>query len=225
MFFHIWHHQTLSAPSRFTFSLLAFRNQRLEVSCPCFSAQKPTGNPITISEIPALTETVGESAEKALSIKDLLVQHRKKESCNDCHARLDPWGVPFEHYNAIGKFQPKVPKNGLKVQAFNEKNHKNLKGYFDYLDSINTVEVDAKIRVPNGPEVSDMKGLKDYIIKHRIDDVANNMTRRLLAYGLGRHLDFKDRPKVDELLSKSKKNNYKLRDMLTDICTSELFKQ
>ena len=51
------------------------------------------------------------------------------------------------------------------------------------------------------------------------------MTRRLLTYGLGRHLDFRDRPKVDELLAKSKKNDYKLRDMIKEICVSELFTQ
>ena len=53
------------------------------------------------AEVPALTDSAGESAEQSLSIAELLAKHRTVESCNDCHFRLDPWGIPFEHYNAV----------------------------------------------------------------------------------------------------------------------------
>ena len=97
------------------------------------------------AEVPALTDTA-ESAEKALSIKELLEKHRHVRSCNDCHARLDPWGIPFEHYNAIGQYQPMVPKEGVKVRRM--KNHRyeeleTLTEYREYLKSINTVKMDA----------------------------------------------------------------------------------
>ena len=97
------------------------------------------------AEVPALTDTAGESAETALTIKDLLAQHRQVASCNDCHARLDPWGIPFEHYNAIGKFQPKVPKEGTRVRGVSRE-HKDLAGYRNYLESINTEAVEADAR-------------------------------------------------------------------------------
>ena len=62
------------------------------------------------AEVPALSDSAGDSAEEAVTIKDLLALHRNNESCRDCHVRLDPWGIPFERYNAIGKYQPFVPK-------------------------------------------------------------------------------------------------------------------
>ena len=46
------------------------------------------------ADVPALG--VRWRASSAATLKDLLREHRKKESCRDCHARLDPWGVPFE---------------------------------------------------------------------------------------------------------------------------------
>jgi hypothetical protein len=177
------------------------------------------------AEVPALTDTAGESAEKALSIKDLLALHRKEASCNDCHARLDPWGIPFEQYNAIGKYQPEVPRQGVVVPYFDAAKHTDLKGYFDYLKSINTEAMDAGARLPNGPEVNNMEDLKAYILKHRLHDVADNVTRRLLTYALGRHLDFMDRPQIDALLAQSGKNGYKLRDLMIGICCSRLFTQ
>ncbi|MFP6762598.1 MAG: DUF1592 domain-containing protein, partial [Planctomycetaceae bacterium] len=46
------------------------------------------------AEVPALSDSVGETAEQSLTIRDLLARHRQQESCNACHARLDPWGIP-----------------------------------------------------------------------------------------------------------------------------------
>lgn len=177
------------------------------------------------ADIPDISQLPGVELEKALTIKDLLELHRKKTSCRDCHARLDPWGIPFEHYNAIGQYQPKVPKEGTRVLPFIPDKHKNIAGYMDYLESISTVPIEAVAKVPNGPEVNGIRDLKQFIIKNRMHDVADNVTRRLLSYGLGRHLNFKDRPHVDAILAKSEKNNHRLRDLLTSICTSELFLQ
>lgn len=177
------------------------------------------------ADIPDISQLPGVELEKALTIKDLLELHRKKTSCRDCHARLDPWGIPFEHYNAIGQYQPKVPKEGTQVLPFIPDKHNNIAGYMDYLESISTVPIEAVAKVPNGPEVNGIRDLKDFIINNRMHDVADNVTRRLLSYGLGRHLNFKDRPHVDAILAKSEKNNHRLRDLLTSICTSELFLQ
>lgn len=176
------------------------------------------------SEIPSLEETAGDSTEGALSIADLLAQHRNVESCNDCHFRLDPWGIPFEDYNAIGQYQPKVPKDGTRVVKFNEKQHGDMEGYLKYLDALYIVEVDAKARVPHGPEVDGMKDLKAYLLKNRGDDIAQNMIRRLLSYSIGRKLTYRDRFAVEELFDQAEGNDFKMRDIIVSICKSEVFK-
>ena len=178
------------------------------------------------AEVPALTDTAGESAEKALSIKELLVKHRQVESCNDCHVRLDPWGVPFEMYNAIGQYQPMVPKDGLRVRGMKNDAHKEvetMEQYKKYLQSINTVKVDASARVPHGPKVMGMKDLKKHLIKDRKDVIAKNMIKNLMTYGIGRELTFRDRYKIEELYKKLKDNNFKLQDMIIKICQSKTF--
>ena len=176
------------------------------------------------ADVPALSDTAGESAEKALTIKDLLAKHRQKESCNDCHSRLDPWGIPFERYNAIGKYQPLVPKEGARVSGFSVKTHADLAGYSAYLKTINTEKVEANARVPNGPEVNGMGELKAYLLQKRQDDLAKNTLRRLLSYGLGRQLTTRDRFVVAELLQQSAANDHRLLDMIITICKSSLFK-
>jgi hypothetical protein len=176
------------------------------------------------ADVPALTDTAGESAEHALSIKDLLRIHRTQESCNDCHFRLDPWGIPFEQYNAIGKFQPVVPQNGVRVGKFDPRYHADEKAYAEYVTSLNTVKMEADARLPSGADVNGMEDLKKYLLANRSEEIARNVIRRLLTYGLGRPLSHSDRADVEAILSYTKMNGLGLRDMIVTICRSPLMR-
>ncbi|MDF1840544.1 MAG: DUF1592 domain-containing protein [Rubripirellula sp.] len=180
--------------------------------------------PAPPAEVPALNESVGESAENALTIAELLQQHRKQESCNDCHTRLDPWGIPFEQYNAIGRFQPLVPEAGTRVSGFNRQTHHDLVGYNAYLKSIHTVSVDAKARLPGGFVVDGMRELKDYLLHDRQDEIVENVLRRLLSYAIGRELTWRDRFAVAKLLENGKQRDYKFQDLIVLICNSKTFR-
>ncbi|NNE91608.1 MAG: DUF1592 domain-containing protein [Verrucomicrobiales bacterium] len=177
------------------------------------------------AEVPALSDSAGDSADKAVTIKDLLALHRQQESCNDCHIRLDPWGIPFEQYNAVGQYQPLVPKEGTRVSGFRDEVHKDLNGYVEYLKTIHTVKVDASARVPHGPQIDGMKELKTFLLEERSDDIAANVIRRLLTYGLGRELTYRDRYAVQDLLEQARGINYSFRDTIVAICQSDIFLQ
>jgi len=176
------------------------------------------------SNVPALSDLAGKSLEEALSIANLLAKHRTVESCKDCHFRLDPWGIPFEKYNAIGKYQPKVPKDGTRVSGFNKQQHSDLVGYQSYRDSINVVDVDATSGVPHGPQVDGMRDLKDYLLKQRKDDIVENVIRRLLTYGIGRHLTYHDRFAVEALSEQLAAIDFGMRDIIVSICQSDVFR-
>jgi hypothetical protein len=175
------------------------------------------------ADVPALSDSAGDSAEESSSIKDLLALHRTKESCADCHVRLDPWGIPFERYNAIGKYQPFVPKEGTRVRGFNHEADKTLDGYKKYLASLFEVAVEASSRVPHGPKVDGMQKLKKYLLADRKDEIAVNVIRRLMTYSLGRELTYRDRFEVEKLLKQAKEEEYKLQDMIVSICQSPTF--
>ncbi len=176
------------------------------------------------AEVPALSDSAGESAETSLSIAELLKKHRSVESCNDCHFRLDPWGIPFEHYNAVGQFQPRVPQRGTRVTVYQADQHGDMSGYQTYLDSINTVEVEATSQVPHGPRVTGMKGLKKHLLDARKDDIVDNMIRRLLSYALGRKLTYRDRTTVEQLFTATGGDEHGLRSIIVEICKSDVFR-
>lgn len=47
--------------------------------------------------VPALKDTAG------LTLRQRLEQHRNVPACMQCHLKIDPWGVPFEEYDAGGR--------------------------------------------------------------------------------------------------------------------------
>lgn len=175
------------------------------------------------ADVPALSDSAGKSLEGALSIAQLLEKHRTVESCKDCHFRLDPWGLPFEEYNAIGQYQPKVPKDGTRVSPFNS-SYKDRESYQRYLESINTIAVSAKSRVPHGPEVNGIRELKAYLLKEHKDEVAENIIRRLMSYGMGRHLTYHDRFAVEEIYKQAENKDFGMRDVIVSICKSTTFR-
>ena len=50
--------------------------------------------------VPALKEET-----KQLSLRERLERHRNQRGCAQCHAKIDPWGVPFEEFDAGGRLK------------------------------------------------------------------------------------------------------------------------
>lgn len=179
--------------------------------------------PAPPAEVPALADSAGDAGDQALSIKALLAEHRQVEGCNDCHSRLDPWGIPFERYNAIGKYQSRVPREGTRVRGFDRAQDGDLTGYARYLASINSEEIDAATRLPDGTPVDGLGQLKAYLLEHRRSEIVENVVRRLLAYGIGRDLSVEDRFEVKRLVKRVEQENYRLQDVIVAICQSDTF--
>jgi hypothetical protein len=51
--------------------------------------------------VPALPEGDSDS----LTLREKIERHRNQEGCAKCHAGIDPWGLPFEQYDAGGLFK------------------------------------------------------------------------------------------------------------------------
>lgn len=54
-------------------------------------------------------------ATDGLTLRQRLEQHRNQTGCMQCHTKIDPWGVPFEEFDAGGrlKLQPVDAKSTL----------------------------------------------------------------------------------------------------------------
>jgi hypothetical protein len=130
-----------------------------------------------------------------MTLKERIANHRSKPACISCHAKIDPWGIAFENYDALGAFRTHV-KN---------------------------VPVDASSELFNHQTLAGMDGLKRYLLADRQDQFARAIVHKLTAYALGRPLSFGDRADIDDLTGEFRRREDKLEDLIHLIVSSHLF--
>jgi hypothetical protein len=59
-------------------------------------AEPPADPPPNVPQLP-------ESADSSLTLRQKLEAHRDQPGCAKCHSGIDPWGLPFEQYDASGR--------------------------------------------------------------------------------------------------------------------------
>ncbi|MEK6233886.1 MAG: DUF1592 domain-containing protein [Planctomycetales bacterium] len=140
----------------------------------------------------------------ALSLKERLVEHAQVASCRDCHSKIDPWGVAFENYNALGQWREGTKDPLVKTQRQN-------------------VNIDSSTQLKNGKKIRHLDDLKNYILTDKKSRFRIAVVRKVMAYGLGRYLEFSDRPAVDSICKSLEKEDDSFQTLLERIVLSEPF--
>ena len=130
-----------------------------------------------------------------MTLKERLADHRNQEACMSCHAKIDPWGIAFENFDAFGRWR----------------------------DDIDGKPVDATSQLFNDQPLEGMDGLKRFLLKERQDQFVLAMTYKLCVYALGRPLHFSDHAAVEAIASQVRQQGDGLASLIQLIGTSELF--
>ena len=130
-----------------------------------------------------------------MTLKQRMEDHRSDPACFSCHSKIDPWGIAFENFDALGQWR----------------------------DKIGDEPVDAASVLFNKDELRGMKGLKDYLLANRQDQFARAMAHKMAAYALGRPLTFGDRAEVDRITAALRQRGDGLADLVFLIVKSHLF--
>jgi cytochrome c553 len=128
-----------------------------------------------------------------LTLREKLERHRNQKGCAKCHAGIDPWGLPFEAFDAGGLLK--------KVDQ----------------------QTDTRSKLPDGTEVKDVNDLKAYLIQDRIDQVAYSTLKHLACYATGRSLSYNETLFLREQAIKLKSTEYRMQDLLRFVIKSDLF--
>ena len=145
---------------------------------------------------PAVPEIdLADPAIAKMTLKERIENHRSHAACLPCHAKIDPWGIALENFDAVGSWR----------------------------DTIKGAPVDASSLLFNKQKLDGIDGLKRFLLADRQDQFATAMVHKLTTYALGRPLTFSDRAGVDELTVKFRSQADRLGELITLIVTSELF--
>ena len=130
-----------------------------------------------------------------MTVKERIADHRNNAACNSCHSKIDPWGIAFENYDALGAYRTQIKDQ----------------------------PVDATSELFNHQTLAGIDGLKRYLLAERQDQFARAMVHKLTTYALGRPLTFSDSADLDRLTAQFRRSGDGLGDLIRLIVSSDLF--
>jgi cytochrome c553 len=153
------------------------------------------------ANVPAIEPPTAQSPKA--SLRDKLTAHSTNPNCAACHAKIDPLGFAWDNYDAIGQWRTKE-----KVPA--------------------GVGADPEIKpageLPDGRAFQDSNAFKQLLIADR-DVVARAFVEHLCTYALRRVLTFDDKADIEAIVAEAKRQDYRVKDIVRAVASSELMRK
>jgi hypothetical protein len=129
------------------------------------------------------------------TIRERLAQHRTSPSCNTCHSVIDPLGFALENFDVVGAWRT-IDEAGKPV--------------------------DASGTTASGAKIDGLTGLRTLLL----DDpqrFPRTVTEKLMAYALGRRLEYYDEPAVRKIVHGAAAHDYRWSALILGIVESPGF--
>jgi Protein of unknown function (DUF1592)/Protein of unknown function (DUF1588)/Protein of unknown function (DUF1585)/Protein of unknown function (DUF1587)/Protein of unknown function (DUF1595)/Planctomycete cytochrome C len=129
------------------------------------------------------------------TMRERLAQHRTSPSCNSCHSVIDPLGFALENFDVIGGWRT-IDEAGKPV--------------------------DASGTTASGAKVDGLAGLRALLLAQP-DQFPHTVTEKLMAYALGRRLEYYDEPAVRKIVREAAAKDYRWSSIVLGIVESPAF--
>jgi Protein of unknown function (DUF1592)/Protein of unknown function (DUF1588)/Protein of unknown function (DUF1595)/Protein of unknown function (DUF1585)/Protein of unknown function (DUF1587) len=149
---------------------------------------------------PIETNPIDDAPKATLRMK--LEAHIHDARCASCHAKIDPLGLAFENYDAIGRWRTVEVVEGKGANP----------------------PVDPSGKFPDGREYETPEEFKRLLLND-IDTFNAAFIEKLATYGLRRTMSFQDRSELAAIATLSKSKDYRVRDIVEALVCSELFER
>jgi len=128
-------------------------------------ATPPPPPPPNVPELEAGEKLTG-------TLRQRMEKHRDNAMCASCHARMDPIGFAFEHFDGIGAYRDQ--DGGEAVETAGE--------------------------LTTGESFKDHRELNQVLATAKRADFLRCLTEKMLTYALGRGLEYYDKPAVQKIV-------------------------
>jgi len=137
------------------------------------------------------------------TLREKIEAHRNDVNCSACHAKIDPLGLAWDNYDAIGQWRTheKVAA-GLGADPL----------------------VNPAGELPDGRVFKDANEFKQRLLEDR-DKIARAFIEHLCTYALRRVLSFDDQEDLNAIVAEAKKTNYCIQDIVRAVAMSELMRK
>ena len=140
-------------------------------------------------------EATGETKEgKVLTTRERMEIHRKNPTCASCHKFMDPIGLALDNFDVTGQWR--VRENGQPL--------------------------DTRGTFYDGTEIATPAELLTALMK-RPTPLVRTFAENLLAYGLGRRVEYWDMPTVRAIVKNAEANDSKMSAFILGVIKSDAF--
>ncbi len=143
------------------------------------------------------------SNEAKTTIRSKLEAHATDPNCVSCHAKIDPFGLAFENFDAIGRWRDVERVEG---------------GHGD------NPPVDASGTLPDGRSFSGPHEFKKLLAANE-ERLAHAFVEQLATYALRRVTTVDDKEQLQAIVKSAKEDGYGVRTLIRGLATSKLFRQ
>ena len=153
------------------------------------------------------------------STRKLFEAHSNKPACASCHQRFDSFGFALESFDELGRWRD---KETLKWKTVMNKD-----------GSEKMVKLKEPVEVPietNGvledgvTKFGDFKEMTHLLATRKGDHFAGGMVGAMIKYGIGRPVSFTDTEMIGQMVSQSRRNGYRARDLIHSFVLSRAFR-
>jgi len=142
-------------------------------------------------------------SEPKTSLRAKIESHRNDANCSVCHRKIDPLGLAFESYDAIGHWRTEeAVRDGAGANP----------------------ALDPSGELPDGRKFADATELKKLMLDD-LDKFAAAFTGKVATYALRRGMTFDDRKSLAAIAQQSKANDYALAALIESLVLSDLFQK
>jgi mono/diheme cytochrome c family protein len=153
------------------------------------------------ANVPAIEPPTPQSPKATLRQK--IEAHRNDANCAACHAKIDPLGLAWDNYDAIGQWRT----------------HEKVAAGVGSDPVIN-----PSGEMPDGRAFKDANEFKQRLLEDR-DKLAHAFIEHLCTYGLRRAIAFDDEEDVKAIQAEAKKSEYRIKDIVRAVALSELMRK
>jgi hypothetical protein len=160
--------------------------------------------------LPSVTENAPVTNRQRLAV------HLNSESCSGCHRLIDPIGLGFEQYNAIGVYQEKMLLQFSSSRADEAQGRRTTSVALD-------VDASGYIQGIEDSEFSSPRALGRLLAESKT--CQRCIVKQLFRYAFGRAETPNDQPVIDSLLVKFRDSGFRFRELIIALVASESFLQ
>jgi mono/diheme cytochrome c family protein len=144
--------------------------------------------------VPDLAETKAAEGARLLTVRERMEAHRANPQCRSCHRMMDPVGLALENFDVTGAWR--IKDNGTPIDAAGE--------------------------LYDGTPLNGPVALRQALLGKK-DTILRTFTSNLMAYALGRRVEYYDQPAVRAIVRDAGAANHRFSSFVLGIVKSAAF--